>query len=139
MQRRGVVGEVGEDAVLRAALVVHKVLCEVLVHAERGGAGERLAGGAVEGPELLLAPDELHTGFGELFTRTLVGVMGVPIGGDARDEAAGGRAEDGVLGLGFLHQAQEARRLGGLVAEVSVASLFKEGEVGVVGGRGTGG
>ena len=26
MQRRGVVGEVGEDAVLRAALVVHKAL-----------------------------------------------------------------------------------------------------------------
>ena len=47
---------------------------------------------------------------------------------------------DGIVGLGFLHQAQEARRLGGLVAEVSVASLFEEGEVGGAdGGGGTGG
>ena len=67
MQRRGVVGEVGEDTVLRGTLVVHKVLREMLVHAERGGGGERLAGGAVEGPELLIAPDSSPYSFCQRF------------------------------------------------------------------------
>ena len=77
-------GEVCEYAVLRAALVGHEVFCKMLIDAQCSGAGERVADGAVEGPLLLLLMEDFHTRFGELLARALVGVVRLPIGGDAR-------------------------------------------------------